>query len=340
MGLWEFLQQWRGGRTATGVAVSLLLHMLVVAAVLWGARFSISERWRAKQGDALIVELPKPEESAAVGSPDAPEGPVTPEAPPNPVKSPPPSAHAARTPPAPPARHQAPAPRQVASAPRAPETIKATPRPAEAAQPAMPRPAEPPAENGIEKATADNGTSSSSATPKVERVPPGARGEQSNPQMASLPPGGGGPGVPDVRSALRRGGGGRGEGRGGILGEPIPLDSPDPRFQDFLAQVKRQIQDKLNYPCIKHPTTFTCEPKDTEVVVHFGILKTGRLQFIELYIGSPWSVYDDTSMNSIRLAQPFPEVPPAIMAALAPGSTGIPISGRFRFQVTYSTLVR
>jgi hypothetical protein len=176
----------------------------------------------------------------------------------------------------------------------------------------------------------------------VERVPPGPRPEPGNPRVASVPPGGapGGPAVPDMRSALRRGGGGRGEGRGGILGDPIPLDTPDPKFHEFLNQVRKQIQDKLTYPCIKHPGTFECEPKDTEVIVHFGILKTGRLQFIDLYIASPWSIYDDASMNAIRLAQPFPPVPAAIMASLPAGSTGMPIAGRFRFQVTYSTLVR
>jgi TonB family protein len=179
---------------------------------------------------------------------------------------------------------------------------------------------------------------SSATTPKMERVPAGPAG----PQVASVPPGGPprGAGVPDMRSALRRGAGGRGEGRGGILGDPIPLDTPDPRFSDFMGQVKRQIQAKLNYPCIKNPGTYVCEPKDTQVIVQFGILKNGRLQFIELWIPSQWSDYDTSSMTAVRLAQPFPPVPPAIMATLPPGSTGIPITGRFMYQVTYSTLIQ
>jgi len=345
MGLWEFLQQWRGSRATVGITVSLLLHALVVAAVLWGARLPIAERWRPKPGDALIVELPKADEPASAGSPSAPPGPVTPEAPPNPAKTPPP---------APAARPAPPAPRQVAAAPRAPEPSRPAAKPAEPPRPVeSPRPAEParpaappsvaePADTGTEKA-ARSEQAPTTATPRVERVPPSSRAEPGNPQVASVPPGGapGAPALPDMRSALRRGAGGRGgEGRGGILGDPIPLDSPDPKFHEFLNQVRKQIQDKLTYPCIKHPGTFECEPKDTEVIVQFGILKTGRLQFVELYIASPWSIYDDTSMNAIRLAQPFPPVPAAIMAALPPGSTGMPITGRFRFHVTYSTLVR
>jgi len=356
MGLWEFLQQWRGSRATAGITVSLLLHALVVAAVLWGARLPVAERWRAKPGDALIVELPDSKESASAGTPDAPAGPVTPQAPPNPAKSPPPSPRPAPARPAPPARPEAPAPRQVAAAPRPAEPARPAPRPVETPQAAPPRSAEPPADTGAEKApqstesTADAATPKSEpTTPKVDRVPTREEansqqggGAQSGPQVASVPPGGapGGPALPDIRSALRRGAGGRGEGRGGILGEPIPLDSSDPRFSDFLNQVRRQIQAKLNYPCIKHPGNFECEPKDTEVIVHFGILKNGRLQFVELWVASPWSIYDDSSMTAIRLAQPFPPVPAAMMASLPPGSTGVPIAGRFRFQVTYSTLVR
>ena len=125
-----------------------------------------------------------------------------------------------------------------------------------------------------------------------------------------------------------------------ILGDPIPLDTPDPKFSDFMGQVKRQIEAKLFYPCIKSPSTWVCEPKNTEVVVQFGILKSGGLQFVELWVSSPWPDYDASSLNAIRLASPFPPVPAAIMATRAPGSTGVPIEGHFTFSVTYSTLIR
>jgi outer membrane biosynthesis protein TonB len=345
MGLWEFLRQWRGSRAVSGIAASLFIHALVVAAVLWGAKLPLTPQWRAKPGDALIVELPNPEEAkASPGTPQAPAGPVTPDAPPIAVKSPP------SPPPAPPAQREArPAPRQVvASAPRPAEPAKPAPRASEPPR-EVPRPPEQPADSGVEKAPSAEAPASASTTPapsepttpKVERVPPGPRVEPGNTQVAGLPPGAPSrPPVPDMRSALRRGGGGRGEGRGGILGDPIPLDSSDARFSDFLGQVKRQIEAKLTYPCIKHPGTFTCEPKDTEVIVHFGILKNGRLQYVDLWVASPWSDYDVTSMTAIKLAQPFPPVPAAIMASLPPGSTGMPITGRFTYRVTYSTLIR
>src|SRR5689334_8942976 len=127
MGLWEFLQQWRGGRAAAGITASVLLHVFVVLAIFWGGQLPFAQRWKAKPGDALIVELPKPDESPAPGSPDAPASPSAP-----PVKvaarpSPPP------TPAAPPAaKPQPPAPARVASAPRVSEPARPAPRVSEA----------------------------------------------------------------------------------------------------------------------------------------------------------------------------------------------------------------
>jgi hypothetical protein len=140
-----------------------------------------------------------------------------------------------------------------------------------------------------------------------------------------------------VRSALRAGAGGRGEGRGGILGDPISLDTPDPRFQEYFERIKRRIEAKLSYPCVKTRDPFGCDYKTTSLVVHFGILRTGDLQFIELYRSSEWSIYDEFSMTAIRLAQPFPPVPPALMATLPAGSTGVPIAGHFSFT-TYTSI--
>ena len=67
--------------------------------------------------------------------------------------------------------------------------------------------------------------------------------------------------------------------------------------------------------------------------MHFGILKSGQLQFVESYRSSEWAIYDEYSLNAIRLAQPFPPVPPALMASLRPGTTGVPIAGHFNFTV-------
>src|SRR5439155_25542304 len=87
------------------------------------------------------------------------------------------------------------------------------------------------------------------------------------------------PAPPDFRSTFRRGGGGGGTGaggaggmgigRGGIVGEPVPLDSKDGDVSDYLERIKRQIKQNWVFPCIKNRETSECEFKSTELVVEF-----------------------------------------------------------------------
>src|SRR4030095_4730586 len=65
MGLWEFLRQWRPSRVTVGVVASILLHLAVVAIVLWGGKILPDSRWQATKGDELLVELPKPDAQGA-----------------------------------------------------------------------------------------------------------------------------------------------------------------------------------------------------------------------------------------------------------------------------------
>jgi TonB family protein len=336
MGLWEFLQQWRARRTAVGIAASILLHALVVAAIIWGGGLPGASQVKAKKGDALFVELPKADESPAPGSPDVPPA----------AANPTPAGPRVPTPrQAPPAARPAPAPPRVASAPR---TSAPTPAPARSApQPVEPPRAEPPravpqrpAETASETPaeTAPAGESSSSAaTPKVERVPQAA----ANPQVASVPPGGApGQSLPDIRSALRRGAGGRGQGWEGIEGEPIPLDSVDPDFGPFLAQVKRQIMAKWGYPCVKNSITHGCDYYNARLHVLFGVQKSGRLQVVELQNSSGYAIYDEYALNAIRLAAPYPPVPPAMLAKFKSTNVGVPILVQFTYSIETSLGVR
>ena len=326
MGLWEFLRQWPRGRLIAGILVSIMIHLAVV---LWAVKAERHQSPVTKRGDTIIVELAKPEEPANAGTPTTPSPPPTPRSP-APAKPSPPAV-AKPSPPATPAPRPEP-PREarpVASAPRVSEPPPRIAEPAPPiAEPASPRTPEagPRAADPAPPATAD---------PAPPAPAPRERREPGDRQIAAVPPSGGRPlpSTSDVHAALRSGAGGQGQGRGGIVGDPIPLDSPDPRFQEYFEQVRRRIQSKLVYPCLKNRQTFECDYKTTFVIVHFGILKSGQLQFVESVRSSEWAIYDDYSMNAIRLAQPFPPVPPALMAALGSGTSGIPIAGRFNFTV-------
>jgi TonB family protein len=346
MGLWEFLRQWRPSRVTVGVVASILLHLAVVAIVLWGGKILPDSRWKAKKGDALIVELPKPEEPAPAGTPKAPIAPPAPPARPSlPPSAPKPA-------PTPPTVQRAPAPpeeRRVASAPRSPAPAPPAPAP-RAAEPIptapkgtepLPAPAAPvpkAAESTPQPAqsTSQPAQSTSQPAPSAPAAPARPPAEQ---QVASVPQGGPPPGppAPDMRTALRRGAGGTGlQGRGGIEGEPIRLDSEDPRYNDYLEQIRRRIQEKWGYPCIK--TDRSCEYKEATLDIEFGILKDGRVQFVDVVRGSEYQIYDEYAATAIKLASPFPPVPQAMLNTVKPGSPGVPIRARFAYYIVKSSL--
>jgi TonB family protein len=143
----------------------------------------------------------------------------------------------------------------------------------------------------------------------------------------------------DIRSALGRDQGGgslRGGGRGGIEGEPIPLDSADPNFNDYLERLRRKIKANWGFPCVRNEATRVCEYKATSLVVHFGILKNGRVQFVEVVRSSGFPIYDDYAVNAIKFSSPFPAVPPSMMVSMKQGSTGVAIMAHFNYVVDTS----
>jgi len=132
----------------------------------------------------------------------------------------------------------------------------------------------------------------------------------------------------DLRS-LGRGGaaGGSAEGRAGIEGDPVPLDTADPKYSDYLLRVKRQIEAKMVYPCIKGTGAQTCEYKSVELMLEFGIRKDGNLGFVALRNSSGYQIMDEASATAVKLASPFPRVPDTV------SKTGFPILARFRYHV-------
>ena len=136
------------------------------------------------------------------------------------------------------------------------------------------------------------------------------------------------PGSPGDRLAALRSharGGGLRDGHGGIEGEPIPLDTRDPRFSDYFDQLRRAIKDKWSYPR---------EAADKNIggqlMLEFGIAKDGELRFIELRRSSGVAVLDDYAMNAVKLASPFPRVPDEMSRG------GIPVLAVFNYIVAGS----
>jgi TonB family protein len=332
-------------RPVIGIAISLLIHGVLVAVLLLAPKGMTSTQ--VKRGEPLFVELPNIEEPAPKGNP-AGRSPAPPTSPSRPAAARP-------SPPAPPAvRPPAPAPAPAAPPTRvaaAPPASAAPPSPPAAAAPAPPTPAPPTPAPIAEPTPAPLPTREATPTPApsptptpAERAvtappapsppspasPPSERGGDT--RVAAVPSAPREPPRPDIRSALRRGAGdgagGLTGGRGGIEGEPIPLDSQDPRFGDYLDRVRRLIRSKWGFPCADgDPHGAHCVRREGELVVEFGILKDGHVPYVMLRDSSGSINMDDFAMNAVRLASPFPPLPDSV------SKKGIPIIATFRYLI-------
>jgi protein TonB len=313
---------------AVAIGISVGFHLLLLAVALLVRTPASSPAM--KRGEPLFVELPQADQPAERGAPAspsaAPKTPPTPPAPPAVKAQPQP-----RVAPSPPQ----PSPREVrAPQPRAPEQTAAATAPPRAATPEAPAPdgtqAAAPAAKPAEPMV--NEPERLAETPPREASPP-------QPRVAAVPPQ---PPMVDSRSALRRGGpggaGGSGEGWAGIEGEPIPLDSSDPKYNDYLDRIRRMIKEKWGYPCIKDLASGHCDYKSARLVIVFGILKDGRVPVVEVAQQSGYAIYDDYAANAIKLAQPFPPVPASLMASAKSGSSGVKIVAAFQYMLVESSL--
>ena len=305
------------------VVVSVLLHVLVGLLMIVGG--NTEQRIISKRGESLLVDIApdKPKETAPLGNPSRPVGP---DAPAPPRQAAPPAPKVAPIPPAPPSAAAAPAPRPAPPAPKVADAPKEAPK----APPAPPKPEEGPGPKAAPPAPAPEPAQTAKATPPQPSTPP---------QSSTPPPQLGAPTPPRVASAppessatagmfRRGGGGGLKGGRGGIEGEPIPLDTPDPRYQDYFNQIRERIKSKWIYPY-----EASSRGIGGELSIEFGIAKSGELQFIERRRSSGVELLDDYAMRAVQLASPFPPVPDAI------SKSGLPIHGIFRYQLLGSGLI-
>jgi TonB family protein len=326
------------GRLALALAASLAVHGLLALA-LWhlGRPLTVVA---VKRGEPLFVELPETPDQAPAGNPAERRLGPPPTPAPRPVARPVPSRPEPPARPGPQPVAPPPGPAVVAARPAPPTPVApppAAPTPPVAESPAPPDPARAPAPAEPAPAATPVAAAPSGPEPVAGAAaagpPPAAAPAPGNAptQVAALPPGGpSGPPPVDIRSALRGGAGGRGDGRGGIEGEPVPLDTPDARYSEYFDRVRRMIKERWGYPCVKNALTRECEYKTASLVVEFGIAKDGRVPFVTVRQSSGWPIYDDYAVNAIKLAAPFPPIPDAI------SKKGLPVLARFNYIVDTS----
>jgi protein TonB len=289
------LPQDRSRRTLVlAIVTSFLFHLFVlVPFVVVPGLFQPAPYM--KRGEPLLVDIApeRPEEKAPLGNPAQPVAP--------------PESAARPTPPAP----------QIAPAPRPAPPTRVAPAP----RPAPPAPAPPRAVAKAEPAPEPMVKTPEPVAPAPEPTPDetaqGAPGPAapSQPQVAAARP-------PSIWRQPGGGGGLQGGGRGGVDGQPIPLDTPEPKYQDYFNKVRERIKSKWVYPRPAGERGI-----EGELLIEFHISKDGRLEFIELRRSSGTAILDDAALTAVKLAQPFPPVPDDI------AKRTLAINGQFRYQI-------
>lgn len=297
------------------VVCSILLHILLLGSLVWVNTLGVPAY--ARRGEPLIVDIApdKPEEKAPLGNPARPPGSQTTE----PAKAAELPAPKPKITPAPPSLPRAPAPAK--ASPRRPEppkqVAKAAPPPPElpAKAPEPPPPAPAPA------------TPPREPEPPAQQPPPTAQPQPAETAKSPGPSPSSAPSTGSERTALAKppseppasifrypgGGGGPYGGRGGRAGEPIPLDTPDPNYREYMEKVKQRIYSKWGYP-------YEAQSRGLQgkLVIEFHIAKDGHLQFIELRQSSGEEILDSFAMTAVKLGQVYPPLPDAMRREVLP----------------------
>jgi len=79
------------------------------------------------------------------------------------------------------------------------------------------------------------------------------------------------------------------------VGQPVPLDTPDPNYREYMQRVRQRIYAKWDYPR---------EARDRELA--------GRL-VIEFHI-----VLDSSALNAVKMAERYPPLPEAMQRDVLP----------------------
>ena len=109
------------------------------------------------------------------------------------------------------------------------------------------------------------------------------------------------------------GGGGFRGSQGGVVGQAVPLDTPDPNYREYMQWVRQRIYAKWTYPR---------EAQNRELygrlVIEFHIGKDGQLLSLELVSSSGEPVLDSSALNAVKLAERYPPLPDAMQRDVLP----------------------
>jgi TonB family protein len=282
---------------------SLLVHLLVGTALLltgWLGNPVIAQR-----GELFVeTSTDRPSEPAPEGDPGRP---VTPSV----------AARARpRAVPAQPVRPEPPAARVAPPVPRAAAPSPGTARSAEPRQPLAPPPAPPPPPPAEEPAY-EGRNARAPVPPRIAKAEPAREaapstappGRESREAMVTPPAPTFAPGATQGSS----GGGGFVNSQGGVVGQPVPLDTPDPDYREYMQRVRQRIYANWRYPQGAHRQDLYAR-----LVIEFHIGRDGQLLKADIIESSGEMVLDASAMSAVKLAERYPPLPEAMRRDVLP----------------------
>jgi TonB family protein len=136
-----------------------------------------------------------------------------------------------------------------------------------------------------------------------------------------------------------------------IEGDPIPLNSTEPGYWEYFLSIGNKIREKMRERaesarsersgstcCVKDLALMDCQYKSATLTIDFGIFQSGRVADVTVRKGTDWAICDDFAIDAIKLASPFPPVPPELMARATRGSLGIRVLARVGYKFERSSL--
>jgi protein TonB len=92
---------------------------------------------------------------------------------------------------------------------------------------------------------------------------------------------------------------------GGSAKQTVSLDSREPRFLNYLARLKRRVQNEWEYPEAARQNGVT-----GELLLIFTLNKAGSLTSIRLVESSGFPVLDQEALRAVKAAAPYDPFPP------------------------------
>ena len=183
----------------------------------------------------------------------------------------------------------------------------------EAAPPSAARPPSPAPGAG---ATARSAPSAPAEPPSTSWAGTGQRFSLLTPEL-QVPP----PLPPSGRGGSQAEGTGAGESGSSSEGQiAVPLNTQDPRYAEYFAELKRRIEDKWTYP-----SEASRKGQSGGGEVRFVLHKNGSVRTVQIVHSSGVQILDSYIENAIRMAQPFPPIPASV------GDDVLPISINFNY---------